>query len=202
MPEAGIEQMQHGVLDSADIQVDGHPVVFGFLAPGFFVIMWIAKAQVVPARTGPLRHGVGLASALFAGFGIDDLDPLSDFGQRALAIAGGFISRSTSGGHERQVRRAQNAFRAIFKMQDREGLAPIALARKEPVAQLIGDGRFPMPFFSSQSMIAFLASATSVRRVKISDWTIDALPSPIQQFSPSATTLRTRLSHPFGTNSG
>ena len=64
VPEAGIEKVQHGVLFSADVEVDKAiavtPVVFGFWAQEMLFVVGIAITQVIPARSGPLGHGVGL----------------------------------------------------------------------------------------------------------------------------------------------
>ncbi len=46
------------------------------------------EAQVVPARTGPLRHGVGLAQRRLAGLGIGGAHPVLGAGQRWPAVRG------------------------------------------------------------------------------------------------------------------
>ena len=65
VPEAGIEQVQHGVLHAADVQIDaadtsrcvGHPVALHVRIHQDVVIGRVEVAQVVPARSGPLGHG-------------------------------------------------------------------------------------------------------------------------------------------------
>src|SRR5256886_12792941 len=71
--------MQHRVLSSADVEIDhpwrgigilpmGHgleahatPIFCRFFADETVIVLWIAKAQVVPARARPLRHHIGFA---------------------------------------------------------------------------------------------------------------------------------------------
>jgi len=67
VPEARIEQVEHGVLGAADVEVDpasfaarAHPVLLGFPADEAVVVPGIAEAEVVPAGSRPLRHGVQL----------------------------------------------------------------------------------------------------------------------------------------------
>src|SRR5665811_2584156 len=80
VPEAGVQQVQHGVLDPTDIQigttrVDGtnrcphngfgvlaHPVLLHLGVNQGVVVGRIQVAQLVPAGTGPVGHGVGLAA--------------------------------------------------------------------------------------------------------------------------------------------
>ena len=74
VPEAGVEQVQHGVLDAADVQIHTTRIVFTVLvwaragpvalvfdiAEGL-AIAGIDIAQLVPGRTRPLGHNVGIA---------------------------------------------------------------------------------------------------------------------------------------------
>ena len=67
LPETRIQQVQHGVLGAADVQIDtsglgtAHPVVFGFFTDKPLIVVRIAKSQVIPARACPLRHYVCFA---------------------------------------------------------------------------------------------------------------------------------------------
>ena len=63
VPETGIEEVEDRVLGTADIKIDGQPVVEEFLVREGFVVMGIDVAQVIPAGTGPLGHRVRLALA-------------------------------------------------------------------------------------------------------------------------------------------
>ena len=46
--ETGIEQMHHGMLGTAGIDIDRHPLLELFLAEGLFVIVRIAVAEEIP----------------------------------------------------------------------------------------------------------------------------------------------------------
>src|ERR1700731_2966198 len=59
--EAGVQQVQDGVLDPADVLVDGHPVGHGVLVDGRFGRPRVAEALEVPRRVDEGVHGVGLA---------------------------------------------------------------------------------------------------------------------------------------------
>ena len=64
VPEARVEQVENGVLDAADVQVDAagaHPVALHLRGDERVRILRIQVAQVVPARPGPLGHRVRLA---------------------------------------------------------------------------------------------------------------------------------------------
>src|SRR5437899_11538795 len=67
MPETRVKQMQHSVLGAADVQINptrlvtSHPIALGVLTNETFIIVRVAKSQVIPARACPLRHRVCLA---------------------------------------------------------------------------------------------------------------------------------------------
>ena len=54
VPEAGVKQMQNGVLRSANIKIDAaglrsaHPITLCFLSDEALVVLWVAKPQVIP----------------------------------------------------------------------------------------------------------------------------------------------------------
>src|SRR5204863_1097928 len=62
MPETRVEQMQHGMFGSAHVKIDtarfaaAYPIFLGLLADEPFVIVRVAKAQVIPTRAGLLRN--------------------------------------------------------------------------------------------------------------------------------------------------
>jgi hypothetical protein len=180
VPEAGVEQVEHGVLGAADVEI-GHAPIFQRLGAGEGArVLRVEETQVIPARAGPLRHGVGLAAGAdpgiaggfrlgggHGGAGRDlepDFKPCGLVGERAFARAARQIGLHV-GQHERQrdVRQRQRVMRdAVFCEGDRlcgqiladgrgaavigfgdpddgKGLAPVALAREEPVAELVVD---------------------------------------------------------------
>ena len=76
VPEPRVQQVQHGVLDAADVQLDAaertvgvraHPVVLDLGVDQPLGVGRIQVAQLVPARAGPVRHRVRLAAVLSSG---------------------------------------------------------------------------------------------------------------------------------------
>ena len=70
VPEAAVQQMQHGMFHAAHIQINAasvpwvlraHPIVLNVLIYKHAVVSWVEVAKFVPARTGPLRHHVYFA---------------------------------------------------------------------------------------------------------------------------------------------
>ena len=133
VPEACIEEMEHGVFRAADIEIDGHPVFFVGFAERGFVVIGVDIAEIVPAGASPLGHGVG-----FAGH-IADIEPFCDVGERGFACSGGRVALNF-GEHERELLFGKRMMLVVFVPEDGERLAPVTLARKEPVAELVVDG--------------------------------------------------------------
>ncbi len=61
-PEARIDQVQDGVLDAADVLVNGEPVIDDLAVEGRTVIVRVGVAIEVPGRIDERVHGVGLAT--------------------------------------------------------------------------------------------------------------------------------------------
>ena len=94
------KQVQHGVFDAADVQVDAArmigalvgarsgPVLLDGGVDEGVLVGGVAVAQLVPARTRPLRHHVGVATVrLRAVAQVErDLDPIVESIERALRI--------------------------------------------------------------------------------------------------------------------
>ena len=95
--------------------------------------MRVHKAQVVPARSGPLRHRVGLADRA-----VRELAPTCRLGQRRIAALARAEVLHRRQGH-RQLVVGDRLDHAVGPVDQREGLAPVALAGEEPVAELVGD---------------------------------------------------------------
>ena len=133
--------MQHGVLGAADVQVHAtrraasHPVALRFFADEAFVVMRIAKSEVIPARTGPLRHGVCLAQR-FVGI----TNPIFRFRQWRFAGSGWLIIFQRRW-NDRQFIFAERLVLSVLP-NNGQRLAPITLPRKQPVAQLVIDRTF------------------------------------------------------------
>ena len=66
VPEPAVEQVEHGVLRAAHIEIDRHPGLLDLGIKKTIRVVGIEKAEVIPAGAGPLRHRVGLAAVAFA----------------------------------------------------------------------------------------------------------------------------------------
>ncbi len=66
VPKTGVEEVKNRVLDTADVEVNRHPIVFFILRPRFVIVLRIDKTKVIPARSSPLRHRIGFALIVFA----------------------------------------------------------------------------------------------------------------------------------------
>ena len=100
VPEAGIQQVQHGVLDAADVEVDAagvigpnvgaraHPVRLDGRVDEHLVVRRVGVAQLVPARARPLRHHVGVAPVQLRPVAEVELDvhPRFESIERALRV--------------------------------------------------------------------------------------------------------------------
>ena len=136
VPEAGVEQVEDGVLGPADVEVDGQPVVGGGAGERRGVVLRVHEAQVVPAAAGPLRHGVGLTEAAVG------VDPRAGLAERGLAgLAGLEVVELGEGDGQLGLGDGHDLVVALGGgvVDEREGLAPVALPREQPVAQLVGD---------------------------------------------------------------
>ena len=162
MPETGVQQVQHGVLDTADVQVDTagmvrthigarpHPVALHLGVDEGVLVRRVEVAQLVPTRPGPLGHHIGVApiAARSVAEVESDLDPVAESIEWALRI-GELVVRVEGAGAERvglgkghgQHVVGQAVRIADLVIDDRERLAPVALTAEQPVAQLVADGR-------------------------------------------------------------
>ena len=136
VPEARVEQVQHRMFRAADVEVDRQPLLQQAGIAERLVVVRVDVAEVVPAAAGPLRHRVRLAHALLARLRVDDVHPVRRLRQRRLARPGRLVVVQR-GERERQVLLRDERLRAVLPVDDRERLAPVALAGEEPVAQLV-----------------------------------------------------------------
>ena len=155
VPEAGVEQVQDSVFDTADVQtgtpggaLGSRPQPVGLVdrIDSGVIICRVGVAQLVPRRSRPVGHGVGFTAVLLGTIAQveGDIDPLFFATQRRF----GFRSRvvSIKGArrevvHFRQVD-GQLLFRqgvrnTVFVIDDGERLTPVALAGEKPVAQTV-----------------------------------------------------------------
>lgn len=117
------------MLDAADVVIDGHPTVGGLAGEGQLGVVRIGIAKVIPAGAGKGVHGIGLA-----------------FGRATADRAGGLVELlalgevspapvKVLGQRHRQLVLGHGHNAAVLAMDSRDGVAPIALAGNEPVAQ-------------------------------------------------------------------
>ena len=84
VPEAAVEQVKHGVFGTTHIEVDRHPVLFEFLGEEGIAVASVDVAEVIPAATSPLRHGVRFADTLAAVL-VGHLEPFGGVRERGLS---------------------------------------------------------------------------------------------------------------------
>ena len=84
VPETAVEQVEHGVFGTAHIEVHRHPVLFEFLREESVAVAGVDVAQVIPARSSPLRHGVRFADTLAAVL-VGHLEPFGRVRERGLS---------------------------------------------------------------------------------------------------------------------
>ena len=126
------------MLHAAVVPVDGTPVVQCLFGSERFVIVRIHVAQEIPARAGPLRHGVGLALGRAAALRAGGVDPVGHLAERTLAVVGGLIAVHLRE-HERELILRDRHPAALRAVDERDRLAPVTLAAEDPVAQLVVD---------------------------------------------------------------
>ena len=134
--EARVHQVQDRVLDATDVLVDGHPAAQHLAVPRGLVVAGVAVAQVVPARVDERVHRVGLAASVAAAFRAPHVDPVLGRRQRRAALR---LVVLDLGELDREVVLGDRDHAALLAVDDRDRAAPVALARDEPVAQLVTD---------------------------------------------------------------
>ena len=128
--EAAVEQVQNGVLDATDVVIDGHPAVGSLAGEGQLGVVRIGIAQVIPAGAGKGVHGIGLALSRAAADRAGGLVELLALGE---GLAGAQVK--VLGQRHRQLVLGHGHDAAVLAVDGRDGVAPIALAGNEPVAQ-------------------------------------------------------------------
>ena len=124
VPEPAIKQVQDRVLGAADVKIDGHPVLLLLRIPGPLAIPRIEVTEIVPARPGPLGHGVGLAAVP-----LGVTHPVLCLGERWLGLAGR-LEVVEPGQEHRQLGFGDGPHPVARVQDDRKWLAPVPLARE------------------------------------------------------------------------
>ena len=118
------------MLDAADVVVDRHPAVNGLLGEGQLLVVGVAVAQVVPARAREGVHRVRDALGRLAALGAGGLVERRVLGER---LAGAQVE--VVGQRDGQLVVGHGHVAAAVAVDHRDGVAPVALAADEPVAQ-------------------------------------------------------------------
>ena len=161
VPEPRVQQVQHRVLDPANVEVHAarivgavffgsrtHPVRLVLLGAELLAVVRVGVAQLVPRTAGPLRHNVGVA-----GVGTQtvaqvqiDVHPVSGLVQRRGRFTVGVVRVEQDRGvildvreFNRQHRIGQRVCAAVLVVDDGKGFPPVALPGEEPVAQFVFD---------------------------------------------------------------
>ena len=122
--------MQNGVLDATDVVIDGHPTIGSLSGEGQLGVVRIGIAQVVPAGAGEGVHGIGLALGRATADRAGGLVELLALGE---GLAGTQVQ--VLGQRHRQLVLGHGHDAAVLAVDGRDGVAPVALAADEPVAQ-------------------------------------------------------------------
>ena len=206
MPEPGVQQVQHGVLDAADVQVDAagrRPARMGPSSTArrrgrrTLSLVRIEVAQLVPARTGPLRHHVGLAAVPPRAVAEIELDVQPLVGPREQGHGNGRLVVGREGSASSRRPRAARPAASVRQphrqtglvVDDGERLAPVALPGEQPVAQPVLMVPSPYPSVASHSMMTRLGRPRRpARRGRLSLALLMAGPSPVKALpsKPSA----------------
>src|SRR5690606_17812544 len=126
-PEAGVQQVHHGVLGTADVIVDRQPILNTFSIKCPLVVVRVGKAQEVPARASEAVHGIGFALGLAAALRTINIYPLLGAGQRAAAVAAWFVAVHLWQDN-RQLIFWHGHGAALLAMDHRNRRAPVTLA--------------------------------------------------------------------------
>ena len=162
MPEARIQQVQNGMLDAADVEVQAariaetvqlrprtHPVRLVLPGAELFFVGRVDVAQLIPRASGPLRHDIGVTLVLLRTVAeIEfDVDPVRRLLQRRTRFAVGVVGIERDGRVVLDLRKLNGQHRfgqcvraTLLVVDDRERLAPVALTSEEPVAQFVLHG--------------------------------------------------------------
>ena len=139
-PEARVEEVQDGVLDAADVLIDGQPVSRA-LIDHRAVLVRARVAHVVPRGIDEGVHRVGFAARRAAAPGTLALVERRRPGERVAAAVRHQVLRQ----HHRKLIVRHRHLAAARAMDERDGATPVPLPRDAPVAQPILHALSPQP---------------------------------------------------------
>ena len=132
--EAGIEQVQDGVLNATHVLVHGQPAIHGLAAKWQRGVFGIAVAKEIPAGTHKCVHGVRLPLRRGTATGANNRNPVLELGQgRGPLTAEGHVAGQLHG--ELVFWNRNHA--AARAMDHRDGAAPVALPGNQPIPQAV-----------------------------------------------------------------
>ena len=168
VPEPCVQQVQHRVLHTTDVEVHtariiravflrlrAGPVALILQVTELVRIRRIDVAQLVPGRTCPLWHDVGVAGVLLLTIAKIQrhVHPIGGLRQRGsglgvsiLRIEGDRVVVLHIRQLDRQHGLRQRVRHTVLVVHDRERLTPVALTRKQPIAQLVLNMLLTSPF--------------------------------------------------------
>ena len=127
--KARVQQVQDRVLDAARVLIHGHPVVHQLRVERLRLVVRAGVAQEVPGRVDEGVHGVGLAPSFLPSDRTGGSVPIRLLGKRFVI----------GGQRDRQLLQRHRDDAVSRAVDDRDGRAPISLARDQPVAQTVLD---------------------------------------------------------------
>ena len=159
MPKARVKQVQHRVLDAANIKVNSagvasrlwtHPIFLDLGVNEPLAICWIQVAQLIPARPGPLWHHVDFSSVSF--WTVAEIKSHAQpvgyarkwwhrVGRLIIRVKGLWLEVHQLGQLDGQQFVGHRMGHVMFVVNNRKRFAPISLTREQPVAQFVSDRR-------------------------------------------------------------
>ena len=130
--------MSRDMLRTSNIYINRRPVFFLFRTDKTFCIMRIHKTQIIPRRTCPLRHSIGLPFSGALAFRTDSIHPLSYLCERRFAGISWSIRRNIWKKNRQHIFRNRNDT-TLFTVNKRYRIPPITLTRKYPIPKFVRD---------------------------------------------------------------
>ncbi|MNE64384.1 hypothetical protein D3C80_1597940 [compost metagenome] len=134
------------MLCTTNIQVYRQPFLLFFIGAQLLIIVWINITQIVPAASRPLRHCIRFTTCWKSGFRIGRVYPISYVSKWRFTRTRWFDMINFRQQKWKLILRNW-LHGAIFQMQNRNWLAPVALTAEQPVAQAVSDFALAFPVF-------------------------------------------------------
>ena len=132
-----VEEVEHGVLDAADVLVHRHPEVGLLAVEGEPVVLGVGVAEVVPGGVHEGVHGVGVAPGGAAALRAGGLDELGVGLEGALSFGADLLDVLDLGELDRELTEGHRHHPAVLAVDHGDRRAPVALAADQPVAEAV-----------------------------------------------------------------